>query len=387
MVIKTLNIQNFRNYTSLHLELDDKINIVYGENGQGKTNLLESIYLLGFTTSHRSFTSDNLIKSGEEKAIIKGKLIKEIPYELEIDLTRTKKMVKIDDKVVSKQADYIEKMNVIIFSSEDLDLIKGSPGERRKYFNLELSQLSINYYSALSDFNKLLKIRNEYLKELNLNMNIDLNYFHILTDYLVNKSIFIYQMRNKFVEKLNKICPPIFEEIAGIKGFNVKYIPSVELESFDKENIKKALEDAYNNHLEKEIRLKSTLYGPHRDDFTFNIENNNLREFGSQGQQKMAVIAIKLSEIEVFKNFKQTSPIILLDDVFSDLDNTKKNNLLKHINKDMQVIITTTDLDSIDEKLLSKAKLIHIKNGKIVKKEVEKWTKITNTMMCPTSRS
>ena len=387
MVIKTLNIQNFRNYTSLHLELDDKINIIYGENGQGKTNLLESIYLLGFTTSHRSFTSDNLIKSGEEKAIIKGKLIKEIPYELEIDLTRTKKMAKIDDKVVSKQADYIEKMNVIIFSSEDLDLIKGSPGERRKYFNLELSQLSINYYSALSDFNKLLKIRNEYLKELNLNMNIDLNYFHILTDYLVNKSIFIYQMRNKFVEKLNKICPPIFEEIAGIKGFNVKYIPSVELESFDKENIKKALEDAYNNHLEKEIRLKSTLYGPHRDDFTFNIENNNLREFGSQGQQKMAVIAIKLSEIEVFKNFKQTSPIILLDDVFSDLDNTKKNNLLKHINKDMQVIITTTDLDSIDEKLLSKAKLIHIKNGKIVKKEVEKWTKITNTMMCPTSRS
>lgn len=387
MVIKTLNIQNFRNYTSLHLELDDKINIIYGENGQGKTNLLESIYLLGFTTSHRSFTSDNLIKSGEEKAIIKGKLIKEIPYELEIDLTRTKKMVKIDDKVVSKQADYIEKMNVIIFSSEDLDLIKGSPGERRKYFNLELSQLSINYYSALSDFNKLLKIRNEYLKELNLNMNIDLNYFHILTDYLVNKSIFIYQMRNKFVEKLNKICPPIFEEIAGIKGFNVKYIPSVELESFDKENIKKALEDAYNNHLEKEIRLKSTLYGPHRDDFTFNIENNNLREFGSQGQQKMAIITIKLSEIEVFKNFKQTSPIILLDDVFSDLDNTKKNNLLKHINKDMQVIITTTDLDSIDEKLLSKAKLIHIKNGKIVKKEVEKWTKITNTMMCPTSRS
>ena len=372
MVIKTLNIQNFRNYTSLHLELDDKINIVYGENGQGKTNLLESIYLLGFTTSHRSFTSDNLIKSGEEKAIIKGKLIKEIPYELEIDLTRTKKMVKIDDKVVSKQADYIEKMNVIIFSSEDLDLIKGSPGERRKYFNLELSQLSINYYSALSDFNKLLKIRNEYLKELNLNMNVDLNYFHILTDYLVNKSIFIYQMRNKFVEKLNKICPPIFEEIAGIKKFNIKYIPSVELENFDKENIKKALEDAYNNHLEKEIRLKSTLYGPHRDDFTFNIENNNLREFGSQGQQKMAVIAIKLSEIEVFKNFKQTSPIILLDDVFSDLDNTKKNNLLKHINKDMQVIITTTDLDSIDEKLLSKAKLIHIKNGKIVKKEVEK---------------
>ena len=372
MIIKTLDIQNFRNYTSLKLELDNKLNIIYGQNGQGKTNLLESIYLLGFTTSHRTFTSDNLIKTGEEKAIIKGKLIKDISYNLEIDLTKSKKQVKIDDKIINKITDYIEKMNVIIFSSEDLDLIKGSPGERRKYFNLELSQLSINYYSAINDFNKLLKIRNEYLKELNQNIPIDLNYFHILNDYLVSKSIFIYQMRNKFVEKLNKICPPIFEEIANIKGFNIKYHPSIELENFDKETLKKTLESAYNNHLEKEIHLKSTLYGPHRDDFTFNIETHNLREFGSQGQQKMAVIALKLSEIEVFKDFKQTSPIILLDDVFSDLDNTKKNNLLKHIQGDMQVIITTTDLDSIDKKLLSKAKLIHIKNGQLNETEVEK---------------
>ena len=372
MIIKKLEIKNFRNYDSLSLELNDKINIIYGQNGQGKTNLLESIYLLGFTNSHRSFTSENLIKSGEEKAIIKGTLIKDIPYKLEIDLTKTKKQVKIDDKIINKLTDYLAKMNVIIFSSEDLDLIKGSPSERRKYFNLELSQLSINYYSALNDFNKLLKLRNEYLKELNQNIPIDLNYFHILTDYLINKSVFIYQMRNKFVEKLNKICPPIFKEIANIEGFNIKYHPSIELENFDKETIKKALDDAYNNYLEKEIRLKSTLFGPHRDDFTFNIENNNLREFGSQGQQKMAVIALKLSEIEVFKDFKQTSPIILLDDVFSDLDNKKKNNLLKYIKGDMQVIITTTDLDSIDKSLLTKAKLIHIANGQILEKEVEK---------------
>ena len=172
------------------------------------------------------------------------------------------------------------------------------------------------------------------------------------------------------MEKLNKVCPPIFEQIAGIKGFNIKYNPSINIETFDKEEIKKAMEEAYNNHLEKEIHLKTTLYGPHRDDFTFNIDSSNLREFGSQGQQKMAVIALKLSEIEIFKDFKKTSPIILLDDVFSDLDNQKKNNLLNHIDNDMQVIITTTDLDSIDKKLLSKAKLIHIENGQILEKEV-----------------
>ena len=256
MIIKTLDIKNFRNYDHLKLELNDNLNIIYGKNGQGKTNLLESIYILGFTNSHRSFTSDNLIKSEKEKAIIKGKLIKDISYNLEIDLTKTKKQVKIDDKIITKLNDYIEKMNVIIFSSEDLDLIKGSPNERRKYFNLELTQLSINYYSAINDFNKLLKLRNEYLKNLSMNIPIDLNYFHILTDYLINKSIFIYQMRNKFVEKLNKVCPPIFEQIAGIKGFNIKYNPSINIETFDKEEIKKAMEEAYNNHLEKKFILK-----------------------------------------------------------------------------------------------------------------------------------
>ena len=371
MIIKTLELQNFRNYKSLKIDLNKKTNIIYGKNGEGKTNILESIYLLCFLSSHRTISSDSLIKTNEEKAKIKGKLIKEMPYNLEIDLTKTKKEVKIDDKVVNKLSDYIEKMNVIIFSSEDLNLIKGSPKERRRYFDLELTKLSINYYSVLNDYNKLLKIRNEYLKELNQNMNVDLNYFHILTDYLVNKSIFIYQMRNKLVEKLNKILNPIYKEISGIKGFNIKYLPSVELENFDKETIKEKLEDAFNNNLEKEIRLKSTLYGPHRDDFLFNIEDNSLKDFGSQGQQKMAVIALKLSEIEVFKDFKKTNPIILLDDVFSDLDNTKKNNLLKHIDSDMQVIITTTDLECIDKKLLTKAKLIHIKNGQI-EIEVEK---------------
>ncbi len=371
MIIKNIEMHSFRNYESLKINLNDKINIIYGQNGQGKTNLLESIYILGLTSSHRSYTSDNLIKTGKDKAIIKGTLQKEIPYNLEIDLSKTKKTVKIDNNVITKLSDYIEKMNIIIFSSEDLDLIKGSPGDRRKYFNLELSQISANYYQTLNDFNKLLKTRNELLKDLNMGLKIDLNYFDILTDYLINKSIFIYQMRKKYVEKLNKICPSIYENIAKIKGFNIQYSPSIDLKSFEKEEIKSTLYQAYKNNHEKEVKLKTTLYGPHRDDFIFTIESNSVKEFGSQGQQKMAVIALKLSEIEIFKDYKKTSPIILLDDVFSDLDNNKKNNLLNYIDSGMQVIITTTNLDSIDKKLLTKAKLIHIKNGKILK-EVEK---------------
>lgn len=370
MIIKSLEIHNFRNYQTLNLKLNDKLNIIYGPNGQGKTNLLESIYVLSFTTSHRTFTADNLIKSLEDQAIIKGKIIKDISYNLEIDLTKSKKIVKIDNNVVPKLADYISKMNVIIFSSEDLALIKGSPSERRKYFNLELSQLSTNYYQALNDYNKLLKIRNEYLKDLSQNIKVDMNYFNILTDYLITKSIFIYRMRHEFIERINKICKTIYKEIANLNNFSIKYHPAIVLEDFKEETIKNVLSSTFKNNLEKEIKQKSTLYGPHRDDFSFNIETNNLREFGSQGQQKLAVIALKLSEIEILKDYKKTNPIILLDDVFSDLDNLKQNNLLKYIDKNMQVIITTTNLDSIDKKLLSKAKLIHIENGQI--KEVTK---------------
>ena len=372
MILKNISIRQFRNYSKLDLDLNDKINIIYGSNGEGKTNILESIYVLALTKSHRSFIDNNLIKNGEENAIIKGTLEKGMIYNLEILLGKTKKQVKIDNKVEPKLAAYIEKMNVIIFSSEDLDLIKGSPGERRKYINLELSQISTNYYNALNEFEKLLKIRNETLKKINNFETVNLNYFNILTDYLVNKSVFIYQMRNQYIQKLNKICPSIFKEISGLDGFSIKYKPSIEIENFNKDNIKKSFETTLKENYEKEVMAKMTLYGPHRDDFEFCLVNDSLRDFGSQGQQKMAVLALKLSEIEVFSDYKKTSPIILLDDVFSDLDSMKKNNLLKHINKDMQVIITTTDLDSIDKKLLKRAKLIHIEKGKIFQEEVQK---------------
>ena len=372
MILKNISIKNFRNYKNLNLKLSKRINIIYGQNGQGKTNILESIYVLALTKSHRSFIDNNLVKNGEEQAIIKGILKKNISYNLEIIIGKTKKQVKIDDKFETKLSDYIEKMNVIIFSSEDLELIKGSPKERRNYINLELSQLSSNYYKALNDFNKLLKIRNESLKKMNNMEKIDMNYFNILTEYLINKSVFIYQMRNQYIQKLNKICPHIFKEISNIENFNIKYKPSIIIDSFEKNCIKEMLEKEFIENREKEINAKMTLFGPHRDDFEFCIVDDNLRDFGSQGQQKMAVLALKLSEIEVFSDYKKTSPIILLDDVFSDLDSVKKNNLLKHINNNMQVIITTTDLDSIDQKILKKSKLIHIKNGEVLQEEVKK---------------
>ena len=366
MILKDIEIRNFRNYEHLKISLNENINIIYGDNGGGKTNILESIYVLALTKSHRALTNEDLIKANKESASIKGTMLNNISYNLELELLKTKKQVKVDNNVIKKLGEYISMMNIIIFYAEDLELIRGFPSNRRKYLNLELSQISKNYYNTLNDYNKLLKTRNEYLKKISNKEKIDQGYFDILTEYLIEKSVFIYQMREKYISKLNEICPKIYKDITKAKDFKIAYKPSINLKDFTKETIRAAMRENLALNFEKEVKFKTTLSGPHRDDFEFLLQGENLKNYGSQGQQRVAVLSLKLSEIQVFKDYKKNNPIILLDDVFSEIDHEKKNNLLKYINRDNQVIITTTDLDNIDEKLKEKAKLIKIKKGKII---------------------
>lgn len=370
MILKNIEVKNFRNYENLKITLNKNTNIIYGDNGGGKTNILESIFVLALTKSHRALSQTDLINNGKENALIKGTILNEIPYNLELSLTKTTKQVKIDNNPVNKIGEYISMMNIIIFYSDDLDLIRGFPSNRRKYLNLELSQISKNYYNTLNDYNKLLKIRNDYLKKMCNKEPVDEGYFEILTDYLIERSIFIYQMREKYIERLNNICPDIYKDITSNDNFKIQYLPSVPLENMEKDNIRLEMKKVLSENKAKEIKAKTTLFGPHRDDFEFQLNEQNLKNYGSQGQQRVAVLSLKLSEIRIFKDYKNNNPIILLDDVFSELDNDKKNNLLKYIDNDMQVIITTTDLDNIDENIKEKAKLIKIKHGKIVE-EVE----------------
>ena len=366
MILKNIEIRNFRNYEHLKIDLNNEINIIYGDNGGGKTNILESIYVLALTKSHRALSNEDLIKKEKDKALIKGTMLENISYNLEVEISKNHKQVKIDNDVISKIGEYVSKMNIIIFYAEDLELIRGFPSNRRRYLNLELSQISKNYYNTLNDYAKLLKTRNEYLKKIGNNEKVDQNYFDILTDYLIEKSVFIYQMRDKYIKKLNEICPKIYKDITKLKGFSIKYLPSIDLKDVTKETIREELRNKFADNYEKEIKNRTTLYGPHRDDFEFCLNGENLKSFGSQGQQRVAVITLKLSEMQIFKDYKQDNPIILLDDVFSELDNEKKNNLLKYIDNSLQVIITTTDLNNIDEKLKAKAKLIKIAKGKII---------------------
>lgn len=370
MVIKELKLKNFRNYSDLKIKLNPHINIIYGNNAQGKTNLLESIYVLGLTKSHLLNIDSRLVKDNEDffkvSCIVKDS---KLSKKLEIIETSDSKLLKIDNEEIKKVSDYINNsLNIIIFYPEDLEIIKGSPINRRNYLNLELSQLSDNYLKILSEYNKLLKIRNDYLKKKSKGEFIDETYFQIITNYLIDKGILIYKMRKKFVDKLNENCGKIFEEITKIPGFKVKYVPNFISDNLDiKEDYKNKLNKNYN----KEIKLGSTLYGPHRDELEFFLGDKNLKEYGSQGQKRLAVLSMKLSEIEIFRQFKGTLPILLLDDVFSELDDIKRNNIIKYINEEIQAIITTTELKKVSK--FKSYNIYKIKDGEIIKiKEVDK---------------
>ena len=372
MYLEELQLRNFRNYDSLKIKLNPHINIFYGNNAQGKTNLLESIYVLGLTKSHLLNLDSNLIKDNQKICKIKGVIKKnKFKERLEINLNEGKKILKIDNTEIKKVTEYINSsLNVIIFYPEDLEIIKGSPNIRRNFINLELSQLSDNYLKILTEYNKLLKIRNDYLKKINKNIKVDETYFKIITNYLVEKAILIYKMRSKFIRKINENCGKIFLELSKLEGFNIKYIPNFIFDN-DETKIKSNLLSIYDKHHKKEVKLGTTLYGPHRDELEFYLNDKNLKSYGSQGQKRLAVLATKLSEIEIFKQFKNNTPILLLDDVFSELDDVKKNNLVRCINDEIQVIITTTELKNVNK--FKSANIFKIKDGEVIKiKEVEK---------------
>lgn len=366
MFLKSLTLNNFRNYDHLKINLEPNINIIYGDNAQGKTNLLESIYFLAVTKSHHSFLDNKLIRNGFDSLKVEG-IIRNgsIDTKYAINLQDHKKNLKIDNDIVKKVSDYISNINIIIFYPDDLNLIKGGPNERRRYINVELSQLSAKYFEVLSEYNKLLKIRNDYLKKYVDRYDFDEKYFEVLTEHLVDKEIYIYKMRNKYIEKVNYYCKNISLKVFGNDNFFIRYITNFNQYDFNCDNIKELLIREYKKNYYNEKKYKNTLLGPHKDDFEFIYDGKNLKFYGSQGQQRLGILVLKLSEIEIFNDYKHSKPILLLDDVFSELDNIKKNNLLFYIDNDIQTIITTTELVNLNEDLIKKANLIKIKDGKI----------------------
>ena len=368
MRIDEISLQNYRNYERINLKFNKNINIIIGDNAKGKTNILEAIYFLSITKSYRTNEDINLINHGKSFFKVKAKIHDQrLVKKIEIDFT-SKKKIFLNGKEVKKLSDYIGNFNVIMISPEDIEVIKGSPQIRRNLLNIELSQISKEYIEVYNEYNKILKMRNDYLKILQTNGIADFRYLDIITDKLVERAIFIYQSRKKMIDFINNKISDIYNNIISIDGLNIKYVPNIDLVDYDLEILRNKIKHTFYKNRQKEIALGMTVYGPHRDDFEFYIGKDNLKYFGSQGQQKLAVIAFKLSFFKIVEEKLTKTPVLLLDDVFSELDKKRKNKLIEYINDAGQVIITTNDIRDINKKRIGSSKIFEIKDKKIVEK-------------------
>jgi len=364
MKINDLSLYNFRNYEEAHLNFDENINIFIGKNGSGKTNLLESIFVLAVTKSHRAYIEKTLINNNKVMMKIVGEIsTKSSNKKLEMVLNSKGKRVSINNVGIKKISNYISNFDVILFCPDDLELIKGSPNQRRRFLNIEIGQLDNKYFKYLNEYNILIKNRNEYLKTITFN-KYDNKYLEILNKQIIDKALIIYKYRFSFIKNINDKINLIYNRIS--KGnINIEYKNSCDITEYDKEKLSGILFKKLNNNLRKEIAQGNTLYGPHKDDFEVYIDENNARDYGSQGQQRLLVLCIKISEISIFKEETGEYPVLLLDDVFSELDITKRNKVVSFLNKKMQVFITSTDIKNISKKILKDAKIFSIKDGNI----------------------
>ena len=369
MKIEHIKLTNFRNYDELELDFNPNINIIVGNNGQGKTNILESIYVLSLSKSNRDGYDSDMIKFEKESLSLEGKIIdNDLIKKLRVDITPNKKKVFINNKEIHKIKDYISNFCVISFVPTDLDIIKGSPSVRRNLLNIDISQLYNNYITYLNEYNKIIKIRNDYLKKLYINNNSDFRYLDVINEKMIEKADKIYEYRFKFIEEINKNIADIYKKITGLDGLTIKYDNTLGLDSYDKDKIKETYIKKLKKHLNQEMMQGITLVGPHRDDFTFYLDNVDMKVYSSQGQQRMAIIAFKISELSYYKKIIGSYPVLLLDDIFSEIDIKKRNKIINFLKKDIQTIITTTDINDISKKLLDNAVIYNISNKKITKK-------------------
>lgn len=368
MKIEEISLQNYRNYEKVNLKFNKNINIIIGDNAKGKTNILESIYFLSITKSYRTKDDNNLINHNKNFFKIVGKVRDgRLLKKLEINFSNKKKIL-LNGKEVPKLSNYIGIFNVIVISPEDIDIIKGSPKIRRSILNVYISQISREYIEKYNEYNKILKMRNDYLKLLQTNGIADLRYLDIITDKLIDRAVYIYSMRKNIIDSINEKITEIYTNIINIDGLKIKYIPNIDLSDYSYEELYKKIKYTFSKNRQKEISLGMTIYGPHRDDYMFYVENDDLKYFGSQGQQKLAVIAFKISFLKIFEEKLSKTPVLLLDDIFSELDKKRKNKLIDYINNAGQVIITTNDIRDINRKKIENFKIFEIRGKKIVEK-------------------
>lgn len=360
MWLKNIHLKHFRNYAEQELDFHHGLNVFLGQNAQGKTNILEAIYFLSLTRSHRTHLDKDLIHFKEKELKVSGVIQKQtskIP--LEVHLTGKGRITKVNHLKQTKLSNYIGHLNVVLFAPEDLQLIKGAPALRRKFIDMELGQIKPLYLSELANYNHVLKQRNSYLKQVE---SIDNDFLSVLDEQLISYGSQVVKYRLEFVKKLEEFSQSKHRDISDQKeDISFEYQSSFPIKGMDSicQDFRKALDKSRQRDLFK----KNTGVGPHRDDLHFFINKINA-SFGSQGQQRSLVLSIKLAEIDLMESVTKESPILLLDDVMSELDNNRQLKLLETISNRVQTFITTTSLDHLHQ-LPDHLKIFHVSQGLI----------------------
>ena len=360
MIVKSLTVVNFRNYEREHIELGSGTNVIYGNNAQGKTNLLEAVHLFASGKSHRTKTDRELIRFGEKfmKVCIefsdKDRDYKAI-MQIGADL---KKSVKINNVPITKLSMLMRYLNVVMFSPEDLEIIKGAPQMRRRFLDEAISQLYPAYLKSLISYHKNLAQKNALLKKLKFSGRCDDATLSVWNEQIAEDGYRIMLYRREYIEKLGSFAGRIHKEISG-ENLNLLYTPSIDCDIIDKEKFFLKLDSVK----EREIENGASLYGIQRDDIRFFINENEVRTYASQGQQRTAVLSLKMAQMDYIKDVRDEYPVLLLDDIMSELDTTRRTYLANRI-KGKQVIITCTDSDMVETG--ESTKLFKVENGKII---------------------
>ena len=357
MILKSVALSHFRNYENLYMEFDRGTNILYGDNAQGKTNVLESVYVSGTTRSHKGSRDRELIQFGEEEAHIQTiveKKEKDFQIDMHIKKNRSKGIA-INKIPIKKAAELFGILNIVFFSPEDLNMIKNGPSERRRFLDVELCQLDRIYLFHLTNYNKILNQRNKLLKDINFKPELK-DTLPVWDMQLIDYGKKIIASRKDFVKQLNEIIYEIHRRISGEREeLFLSYEPDVPEEKFEEELARSQ---------ERDVKFGMTSVGPHRDDMCFLIHDIDIRRFGSQGQQRSCALSLKLSEIELVKSSIKETPVLILDDVLSELDSSRQNFLLNSIH-DIQTIITCTGLDEFVKNRFEINKVFKVVNGTV----------------------
>lgn len=378
MHIKNIKVNNFRNLENAEINFGDKINVIYGNNAQGKTNILETIYLFAFGKSFRANKDSELLMFGSEyfftKLVYEKKGI-ENEISISFDKNANKKYIKINKVPQKKLSELLGNLNLVIFKPDDVEIVKGSPSNRRKFLDILISSIEPKYIYILLQYNKNLEERNTILKQIKAKkvfLKDVADLLDIYTTNLIKYNNQIYEYRKKYIQSLNSKIVNIHKNISNYQDYSEEIVLQYDSKCGDIEKLKKEFEKS----IENEIQKGYTEIGIHRDDIIIKIDSKEVGKFGSQGQQKSATLSLKLAELKVIEEKINDKPILLLDDFMSELDDNRVKNIIENL-KDLQIIITTTSKTNIGDRT---NKFLFVNKRNCGRKGI-KWKKIIKNMM------